>query len=94
MNHEIACLDITPVHDTIVANVCAVGLWTDLTIRLLSLPELDPLRTEYLGGDYIARSILLVSLEGQPYLFCGLGNKVANDTYYISTRIPIPHPYF
>jgi DNA damage-binding protein 1 len=79
MDHEIACLDIAPANDTFVTNVCAVGLWTDLTIRLLSLPELESLKTEYLGGDYIARSVLLVSLEGQPYLFCGLGNKVASD---------------
>lgn len=73
MDHEIACLDINPFHDGSVAQLCAVGLWIDVTVRLLSLPQLELLKTEYLGGDYIARSVLLASLEGQHYLFCGLG---------------------
>jgi DNA damage-binding protein 1 len=76
MDHEISCLDITPIHDTSIAELCAVGLWTDITVRLLSLPSLELVKTEYLGGDYIARSILLTSLEHQRYLLCGLGNLV------------------
>lgn len=31
--------------------MCAAGLWTDLSVRLLSLPSLELLHTEQLGGE-------------------------------------------
>jgi DNA damage-binding protein 1 len=53
---------------------CAVSLWTDISVRLFTLPDLRPLAQETLGGDVIARSLLLVTLEGIDYLMCGLGD--------------------
>lgn len=31
--------------------MCAAGLWTDLSVRLLSLPGLEQLHSEQLGGE-------------------------------------------
>ncbi|CAM9656294.1 unnamed protein product, partial [Phaeothamnion confervicola] len=52
----------------------AVGMWTDNTVRLLSLPALAPVLSQPLGGDTQARSVLLVTLGGAHYLLVGLGD--------------------
>jgi DNA damage-binding protein 1 len=58
------------------APVAAVGLWTDTTVRLLSLatPALPELSSVTLGGDIQSRSVLLVALEGLHYLFASQGD--------------------
>jgi DNA damage-binding protein 1 len=56
------------------ATLCAVGMWTDITVRLLSLPSLQLLAKEPLGGEILPRSVLLVSFEGIDYLLCALGD--------------------
>ena len=53
--------------------LCAVGLWTEISTRVLSLPSLETLHTEMLGGEIIPRSVLMTSFEGVPYLLCALG---------------------
>lgn len=45
-----ACLDISPLGDDTKANVVALGLWTDISTRIYSLPKLEELAKEYLGG--------------------------------------------
>lgn len=51
MEHEVACVDITPLkEDSNSAELCAVGLWTDISARLLKLPNFDKLHVEMLGG--------------------------------------------
>lgn len=51
MEHEVACLDITPLHEGQErADLCAVGLWTDISARILKLPNFDSLHIEMLGG--------------------------------------------
>jgi len=52
----------------------AVGMWTDMTVRLLSIPTLEPLVRCPLGGDTQARSLLLVTLENKDYLMVALGD--------------------
>ena len=75
MEHEVACLDISPLHaDQSRASLCAAGLWTDISARLLSLPDLKTVHTEMLGGEIIPRSILLSTFEGTHYLLCALGD--------------------
>ncbi|TRY96321.1 hypothetical protein DNTS_021823 [Danionella cerebrum] len=79
MEHEVACLDITPLAaggsgSGCEASVCAVGLWTDISARLLKLPCFSPLHKEMLGGEIIPRSILMTSFEGSHYLLCALGD--------------------
>lgn len=51
LEHEVACLDITPLQEGAKsANIVAVGLWTDITARILRLPNLDEVNRESLGG--------------------------------------------
>ncbi|XP_056621586.1 DNA damage-binding protein 1 [Triplophysa dalaica] len=75
MEHEVACLDITPLGDSGgESHICAVGLWTDISARLLKLPCFSPLHKEMLGGEIIPRSILMTTFEGSHYLLCALGD--------------------
>lgn len=56
MEHEVACLDITPLGDTSgMSPLCAIGLWTDISARILKLPSFDLLHKEMLGGGTLAR---------------------------------------
>ena len=51
MPHEVACLDITPLKEgESKASLVAVGLWTDISARILQLPNFENLHTEMLGG--------------------------------------------
>lgn len=73
LEHEVACLDISPL-GTEDSKLGAVGLWTDITARLLSLPELEEVSKEPLGGEIIPRSILITCFEGHAYLLVALGD--------------------
>uniref|UniRef100_A0A8C5Q473 DNA damage-binding protein 1 n=1 Tax=Leptobrachium leishanense TaxID=445787 RepID=A0A8C5Q473_9ANUR len=75
MEHEVACLDITPLGGgDAMSTLCAIGLWTDISARILSLPNFDLLHKEMLGGEIIPRSILMTSFESSHYLLCALGD--------------------
>lgn len=51
MEHEVACLDITPLGEGgNESPLCAVGLWTDISARVLKLPCFTALHKEMLGG--------------------------------------------
>ncbi|GBP22857.1 DNA damage-binding protein 1 [Eumeta japonica] len=71
MDEEVACLDIGPGED---ATLLGVGLWTDISIRVLRLPDLKELHAEKLSGEIIPRSLLICELEGVCYLLCALGD--------------------
>ena len=63
LEHEVACIDITPLNDTEKrSEIVSVGLWTDITVRLLKLPSLEEITKESLGGDIIPRSILMTQV--------------------------------
>ncbi len=86
LDYEIACLDIN--HEL---NMCAVGLWTDISARLFKLPTLNEVFREPLGGDIIPRSILIDVLDYIRYLFVSLGDGsvisyVINDSCGLSER--------
>ena len=69
-------IDITPLTENEQrSEVVAVGLWTDITVRLLKLPTFEEITKEPLGGDdsIIPRSILMAQFEGTNYLLCALG---------------------
>ncbi|XP_048462818.1 DNA damage-binding protein 1 isoform X2 [Rhincodon typus] len=75
MEHEVACLDITPLADSSsMSPLCSVGLWTDISARILKLPSFETLHKEMLGGEIIPRSILMTTFEGSHYLLCALGD--------------------
>lgn len=75
MEHEVACLDVTPLQDGAEkTDLCAVGLWTDISVRVLRVPSLEQLHKESIGGEIIPRSILTTAFEGIAYLLCALGD--------------------
>eukprot|EP01043_Picozoa_sp_COSAG02_P009327 COSAG02_NODE_314_length_24915_cov_18.575596_27_plen_1109_part_00 len=75
LEYEVACLCCAPctvsMDETLLV---AVGLWTEISIRLLRLPSLEMATTELLGGGVIPRSVLISAFDGQPMLLCGLGD--------------------
>lgn len=76
MEHEVACLDVTPLNgsDTM-STLCAIGLWTDISARILSLPDFQLLHKEMLGGgktiwlSYVLNiSVNLLSSPNKTYI--------------------------
>ena len=58
MEHEVACVDITPLgEDKEKADICAIGLWTDISVQLLALPRFEKLFTQPLGGGKTRRFV-------------------------------------
>ncbi|XP_068656195.1 DNA damage-binding protein 1a-like [Aristolochia californica] len=75
LEYEISCLDINPIGENpIYSTLAAVGMWTDISVRIFSLPNLDMIVKEHLGGEIIPRSVLLCTFEGVSYLLCALGD--------------------
>ncbi|XP_076310101.1 LOW QUALITY PROTEIN: DNA damage-binding protein pic [Tachypleus tridentatus] len=75
MEYEVACIDINPLEEgKDEAQLCAVGQWTDISVRILRLPALGEMHKEMLGGEIIPRSILATTFEGIHYLLCALGD--------------------
>lgn len=75
LEHEVACLDISSLQDdSDKAEIIAVGLWTDISARILRVPTLEEANREFLGGEIIPRSILMTGFEGLNYLLCALGD--------------------
>lgn len=65
LEYEISCLDINPIGENPhYSQLAAVGMWTDISIRIFSLPELNLITKENLGGEIIPRSALLCAFEG------------------------------
>lgn len=58
-----ACVDITQLHAEL--KFCAVGLWTDMSARLLRLPTFETVHVEMLGGGDNA---LTAPLEEQSFV--------------------------
>ena len=59
MEYEVACVDVTPLAEgRDQADLCAVGLWTDVSVRLLQLPSLTPVHTQLLGGGGWGQGVL------------------------------------
>ncbi|XP_076949712.1 DNA damage-binding protein 1-like [Bidens hawaiensis] len=75
LKHDISCLDINPIGENPnKSNLAAVGMWTDISVKIFSLPTLEPVTEEHIGGEIIPRSVLLCAFEGIPYLLCALGD--------------------
>lgn len=84
MEYEVACLDISPLSEKeSEASICSVGFWTDISIKILSLPSLDMIYKESIGGEIIPRSLISASFEGVPYLLCALGD---GSLYYFAVN--------
>lgn len=65
LEYEISCLDINPIGENAnSSSLAAVGMWTDISVRIFSLPNLDLVTKENLGGEIIPRSVLICAFEG------------------------------
>ncbi|CAI9760069.1 unnamed protein product [Fraxinus pennsylvanica] len=75
LEYDISCLDINSIGDNPnYSQLAAVGMWTDISVRIFSLPDLNLITKEHLGGEIIPRSVLLCSFDGISYLLCALGD--------------------
>lgn len=74
MPHEVACVDISPLVGREKAGFLAVGMWTEISVKVLRVPSLELLHTQLLGGDTLPRSVIMVSFSATPYLLCALGD--------------------
>lgn len=67
LEHEIACVDVSPLRVAGApgdrAHLAAVGMWTDLSLRVYRLPDLQLVHKEPLGGSIIPRSVLFCAFE-------------------------------
>lgn len=84
LEEEIACLDVSPLFGNSKSSICSVGLWTSISICMLSLPDLSLLHTENLEGEIIPRSIAAVTFEGSQYVLCALGD---GSLYYFTLDV-------
>lgn len=51
MSQEVACIDINPIgDDKVKSSMCAIGLWTDISVKLLTLPGFETTHTQPLSG--------------------------------------------
>ncbi|KAH9394713.1 DNA damage-binding protein 1 [Tyrophagus putrescentiae] len=80
MEYEASCVDISPLVQK-KSTLCAVGLWKDISVRILSLPDLKLVHNEKLGGEIIPRSILMAHFDLTSYLFTAIGD--GSLFYYI-----------
>ncbi|KAM3237195.1 hypothetical protein P3L10_012224 [Capsicum annuum] len=73
---DVSCLDINPIATKANSSIfAAVGMWEDNSINIYSLPKLDFIGKENLGGvDSLPRSVLMCSFDGRSYLLCGLND--------------------
>lgn len=89
LDNEIACVNCNPLGAVtedemggttgpLHAKVAVVGLWAEANqspvAQVIALPSLSVVHTVELGGDVMARSILLATLEGFDYLLVALGD--------------------
>ncbi|KAL0310520.1 UNVERIFIED_CONTAM: DNA damage-binding protein 1 [Sesamum angustifolium] len=51
LEYDISCLDINPIGDNLnYSQLAAVGMWTDISVRIFSLPDLNLITKEHLEG--------------------------------------------
>lgn len=75
LEYDVSCLDINPIGENPnYSHLAAVGMWTDISVQIFSLPDLNLITREPLGGEIIPRSVLLCAFEGISYLLCALGD--------------------
>ncbi|KAM0886109.1 hypothetical protein ACQ4PT_029885 [Festuca glaucescens] len=56
LDHEVSCVDLNPVGENPqYSSLAAIGLWTDISVSIYSLPDLELIRKENLGGAIVPR---------------------------------------
>ena len=70
MEHEVACIDVTPLTESGRADICAVGLWTDISARVLRLPSLESAHVEMIGGGKDFLFVYCLKGKNARYMCC------------------------
>eukprot|EP00756_Hemistasia_phaeocysticola_P066384 Hpha_TRINITY_DN9199_c1_g1::TRINITY_DN9199_c1_g1_i1::g.94451::m.94451/K10610/DDB1; DNA damage-binding protein 1 len=86
LDYQIACLHVPPA-DLLyggpfspLARHCAVGLWTEVSVRVLELPSLTTLLTEGSEEGQLPRSLVLQRFAGRAHLISGKADGMATIT--------------
>ncbi|KAJ3032060.1 DNA damage-binding protein 1a, partial [Rhizophlyctis rosea] len=77
MPHEISCLNISRFGGEDGrgrSEWIVVGLWTDVSVRVLRVGTLEEVEVVELGGEIIPRSALMVRIDGVDYVMAALGD--------------------
>ena len=65
--HDISCVVLGQTY-------AVVGVWSELTIRIMKLPDLVETWREQVSDDVLPRALFLKSIGSEERLFCGLGD--------------------
>lgn len=91
LDFEISCLDINPIGENPnYSQLAAVGMWTDISVQIYSLPDLNRITKEHLGGEIIPRSVLLCTFEGVCLLLC----LITKSFSLVHILVIIGHKYY
>ncbi|KAL0476643.1 DNA damage-binding protein 1 [Acrasis kona] len=76
LDHEVSCISIQPFDPAQTqSSLACVGMWHHISVRLLSLPELNTVLVQPIAGQVLPRSVLMVRLEQcDDYLMVALGD--------------------
>ncbi|GMT37256.1 hypothetical protein PFISCL1PPCAC_28553, partial [Pristionchus fissidentatus] len=80
LHEEISALNISPLAGSGASTAVSVGLWKEMSVAVLALPELTMSAKEVLYGDVVIRSIEMVRMDDNVYVLCGMGD---GTLYYI-----------
>ncbi|KAK9936890.1 hypothetical protein M0R45_013712 [Rubus argutus] len=73
LDFEISCLDINPIGENPnYSQLAAVGMWTDISVQIYCLPDLNRITKEHLGGRSYLVLFFFVLLKGYPICYVPL----------------------
>eukprot|EP00045_Choanoeca_perplexa_P014473 m.170346 g.170346 ORF g.170346 m.170346 type:complete len:1105 (-) comp16687_c0_seq1:1038-4352(-) len=79
LDHEVACLDVTPLRGETQSQVVLVAMWTDLTVRLLETSTLRECHRQAVQGEIVAHSTVLCQLATDlRWALVGMGDGSLN----------------
>lgn len=62
--YNVACLDVTPLNSNEErSSLCAVGLWTQISVWIYRLPTLDVLHKESLSSGFYQESRITIKID-------------------------------
>ncbi|KAJ3153509.1 DNA damage-binding protein 1a [Geranomyces variabilis] len=70
LENEVSCVTIRPLQ----SSYCLVGVWGDVSVRLLELPSLRELDRQPIESGMIPRSVLLVTIGDVEFAMAALGD--------------------
>ncbi len=89
LEHEIASVHVTTKYSPGTPGleaVCVVGLWTDISVRIIALPSFKEIRKEKLGGGKKKKKKKLILLKQKKILstFLSFTFNLFSDRYFTS----------